>query len=146
MGNSLTALIFVITVNMLMFIAQISIMELGYDTEVFHCKGSLIESFDKSKCSSGNYSLDDSGITETFPETQGSISPTTGNLFTDIFVNIKRFFSETLGLEYVYSIVKAPYSFLGMLNLPSSLSFIIGTFWYAITFFIIVSFMWGREN
>jgi hypothetical protein len=131
---------------MFMFIAQISILELGYTTEVFHCQGSLVESFDKNKCLSNNYSLDDDGITNKYPTTAGSISPTTGNLFTDIFVNIKTFFSETLGLGYVYAIIKAPYSFLGMLNLPSSISFILGTFWYAISFFVIVSYMWGREN
>lgn len=145
MTNLTVALVFVLTLNMLMFLSQATILNINPDAPQFWSnKGTLFETLDKNK-GVGDPVLDTDKSTEILPSGESSISPTTGNLFTDIFTSIKSWFAKNTGISYLTSIISAPYNILKAMNLPNSFVFAIGTLWYGITVFLIVAFFWGRE-
>ncbi len=145
MGNLTVALVFVLTLNTLMFLAQASTLDLNPDGPVFYTnEGTLLNHFDKNE-GEGDPVIDTDQLTEDLPAGEGSVSPTTGNLFTDTFSSIKRWFSQSKGVRYITGIISAPYDLLKSMGLPNEFSFAIGSLWYGITFFLVVAFFWGRE-
>lgn len=142
MGNTTTALVFVMILNVLMFLGQVAILDMNpTGTVYYNSNGSLLTSFDK-----GDNILDSDSAIGSLPEADGSISPTTGNLFTDTFSSIKNWFTKTTGLNYLYGIISAPYNLLKAMHLPTAFCFALGTLWYAVTLFLIVSFFWGKGD
>lgn len=147
MGNMTVALVFVLTLNILMFLSQTAITEINPDgTVFFNCEGSMLKTFDKEQCIGTNYVLDDSGITGELPQSEGAISPTTGNFFTDVVSSIKDWFTTLPGINYLYAMLSAPYNLLKNIGAPGALSFALGTLWYGVTFFLVVSFIWGGRD
>lgn len=145
MGSLQTALIFVLFVNVFLWLSQVAVMELNPDSSGFYNpEGSLIAGFD-STGDLENPSLDKEGIPANLPTGEGSVSPETGNFFTDLFASIKSWFISTPGISYIYGVVMAPYNMLSAMGVPEAFRFIIGGFWYGLTIFLIVAFFWGRE-
>jgi len=146
MGNLTVALSFVIALNVLMFLTQAAILEVNPDaTTFFTNKGTMLDSFDANK-NTGNYTLDTDAVSEHLPTGKGSISVTTGNLFTDMFSSIKTWLADKTGLSYLSGIVSAPYNILKSMNLPNAFVFAMGTMWYVLTLFLLIAFIWGRDN
>ena len=146
MGNLTIALVFVLTLNVLMMLAQASIMDLNPEgPEFYNRDGTILESFNTGELGDDPV-LDTQAITDNLPEAEGTISATTGNLFTDTFASIRNWFAKTTGLAYLYGIVSAPYNMLKAMHLPNAFTYAIGTLWYGITFFLIVSFFWGKGD
>lgn len=146
MSNLTTALTFVMILNVLMWFGQVSMLELNEDgTVYFNCEGTMLEMFDKNNCN-GTYELDDSETVSDLPTAEEDISATTGNIFTDMFSSIKDWFNDVTGLNYLYAILKAPYNLLKAIGLPNEIVFGLGALWYAITFFLIIAFFWGRDS
>lgn len=145
MGNLTIALVFVLVLNVLMFLAQATIMDLNPEGTQFHNReGTMLESFNKGELDEDPI-LDTQSITDDLPEAEGTISATTGNLFTDIFSSVKNWFAKATGLAYLYGILSAPYNMLKAMHLPNAFTYAIGTLWYGITLFLIVSFFWGKD-
>ena len=144
MSNLTTGLVFVLLLNVLMFLAQATMVSIEPTNDHFNFEGSLLDNFDVGTNNS-NRVLDTSDLNNLLPEGEGSVSPTTGNIFTDIFSSTRSWFADKLGLNYLYGIVSAPYNFLKITNLPNAFVFAIGTMWYALTFFLIVAFIFGRD-
>jgi len=145
MGNTQTALVFVVFLNLLMWLSQVAMIDINpTSTQFYNCNGTIFKEFDKNKCS-GTPILDDSGYASSLPYADEDISPETGNIFTDMFSSIKSWFAEATGLSYVGSILKAPVNFLNMMHLPSEISFGLGTLWYILSLFVVISYFWGRE-
>ncbi len=145
MGNLTMALMFVLVLNVFMFLSQASVMNLNPEGTEFHNReGTMLESFNKGEVD-GDPVLDTQSTTDALPEAEGTISATTGNLFTDTFSSIKNWFAKATGLSYLYGIVSAPYNMLKSMNLPNDFVFAIGTLWYGLTLFLIVAFFWGKE-
>ena len=146
MGNLTIALVFVMTLNVLMFMSQVAILDLNPEASPYFWtnKGTMLENFDKTG-GSGDAVLNTDLVTEDLPAGDGSVSPTTGNIFTDVFNSIKGWFGRSTGLAYITGIVSAPYNVLKSMNLPNEFVFAMGTLWYGITFFLVVAFFWGRE-
>jgi len=137
------ALIFMLTLNMLLFFSQLSVDAMATDSGVssvkfFNYDNSLIAVYD-----AGNYTLDDE-LTGKLPSGQGQIEPESGNFFTDTFATVKNWFLGVTGLNYLTGIVTAFPNFLKMLGLPLAVSFGLGFLWYAIALFLVVAFISGK--
>jgi len=143
MGKLTTALVFVLALNVLMFLAQASTMRLNPNTytEFWTNDDSMIDHFDKD----GTLVLDTEAALADLPEGKNEVNPDTGELFTDTFTSIKQWIAEKTGLNYLYTIIAAPYSLLVMMNLPPEICLAFGVLWYAVTFFLIVAFFLGRD-
>lgn len=146
MGNLTVAFTFVMILNVLLFLSQVAIIELNPDgTVFFNCEGSMLKTYDKNSCS-GTYVLDDSEITNQLPQSEGAISPTTGNFFTDVVSSITDWFTTLPGINYLYAMVSAPYNLLKNMGAPAAIAFALGALWYGLTFFLIVAFIWGGRD
>lgn len=144
MGNMTTALVFIMTLNVLMWFSQLAVLNMEPAApEFYHCSGSMMESIDKNKCT-GTPELDDSKLGNELPSSQASISPSTGNLFVDIFSSVKTWILDTLGVKYLISMLMAPYNMLKP-AFGQEIAFGIGALWYAVTFVVIIAFLWGRD-
>lgn len=142
MSNMTMALVFVLTLNVLMMLTQFAVLDLNPTGEiyVFNTSGSVIDHY----VDEGVLDTQDSSITGEYPEA-AIIEPTSGNPFTDTLSSIRGWFSDTLGLKYIKAIVSGPYNILKAMNLPNAFVITLGTFWYALTFFIIIAFFWSKE-
>lgn len=143
MTNTTTALIIVMFINALMFLSQVAMYDInpGSNT-LYNYNGSALAQFGGSEQVLKTESLD-----SYIPNADdGQLDTSTGNIFTDIFKSIKSFLFEIPGVKYLSLIVTAPYTILnGIFSSHPEMAFAIGTFWWAITIFLIVSFIWGRE-
>lgn len=142
MGNLTTAFLIVLCINVLLWFSQIAITDINPEgTQFFNYDGSMISDFD-----AGNHTLNDENVGDFLPETSGSISPETGNFWTDPIGSIKEWFMDTTGLTYLKNIVSAPFNFLGSLGLPEQARYGLGVIWYAVTIFLLIAFIFGRDN
>ena len=149
MSNLTISMIFVSMITMLMWLSQISIDKISPESDVhfYNCESaSGLNYFSKDGCG-GDLVLDDSNdaIQNNIPTGEGSVNPDTGNIFTDTFSSIINWFAEKTHLNYIYSILTAPYTILKAMHLPEELAFILGSFWYGLNLFLIVAFFWGRD-
>jgi len=144
MSNLTTALVLVLTLNVLIFLAQAGIDDLNPNAVNFYdSSGSLIDGFNGG--TADNPSLDKDALTNALPTAEGSISPETGNFFTDVFSSIKNWVTGLPGISYLYGIIMAPYNMLKMAGLPNAFTWAVGSLWYGLTLFLIVAFIWGRD-
>lgn len=143
MTNTTTALIIVMFINTLMFLSQVAMSDINPDSNtLYNYKGSVMSQFDN-----GNQTLNTESLDSYIPNADdGQLDTSTGNVFTDIFKSIKNFLFEVPGVKYLALIVTAPYTILnGIFSEHKEMAFALGTFWWGITIFLIVSFIWGRE-
>lgn len=137
----------VMAINVMLFLGQIAAIEVNADAPRFHdCQGSILGSFESGNCSAGTYILDDSNPTERLASGETSVSPETGNIFTDAFTALKNWFLNVTGLSYIVQILSAPYNFLKALMLPQAFVFAVGTLWYGVTLFLIILVLIGRDD
>jgi hypothetical protein len=81
---------------------------------------------------------------DTLPETEQSVSPETGNVFTDLFRTAKNWVLKTTGAQYVIDFLTAPVDLLRSMGLGNQLIFIIGALWYGVFVFLIISWLFNR--
>ena len=142
MASSISqALTIVLAINLLLWFGQIAVSELNPESSQFFDKeGSLVNNYDK-----GNYTLEENPIND-LPDSESSVSVTTGNIFTDLFSTMKNWFLKTTGLSYILNILSAPMSFLRALHLPSEFAFGLGAMWYGLTLFLVIAFIRGDNG
>ena len=145
MSNLTTALVIMLSINVVFILAQASITEINPDggTIFYNHSGSMLSSL-----SVGNdtYLLDDTNPGDKLPSGETSVSPETGNVYTDTFTTSRSWLLEKTGLGYVLNLLSAPYNILKSMGLPSIFSFAIGGLWYGMTLFLIVAFILGRND
>jgi hypothetical protein len=142
MGNLTTAMTFVMVLNVLMWFSQVATLEINpTGTAFYNNNDSLMCDF--GDCS--QYVIDEEGVTEKLPTGEGSISPTTGNLFTDIFSSITGWLGSVTGVKYLKEIISAPYKILLAMRVPQAFAFGCGVLWYGISLFVVLGFIFGRE-
>jgi hypothetical protein len=142
MGNVTTALVIVMFINLLSAITTISMANLyenGKAPTFCTVTGTAYETM------SPNGILNTSDIPGLFPGNSQATSPTTGNIFTDVFNSIKNWMLSVPGLNYVYMIISSPACLITQLNLPGGIGGLIAGFWYCITVFLIIAFLWWRD-
>lgn len=149
MGNSLIALVFVVVANVLLFMAQIG-MALSASAEgipinsCYDITGGILADF----ISSGNnvnvsFSANTTNILPT-QDTGGVLAGGTGIVFIDVFNNVLTWI-KTVG-AYAILIVTAPVAVLSCGGVPGYLVALLSVLWYAISVFVLVSFLWGRGD
>lgn len=143
-----TALVIVLSVNLLLFLGQASIIHIATEAgetggSFYEEGGSLLCRFDKNACAGTTYDLSDDDPAGYLPSSE-AIEADDGGLFTDMFASIKRFFTDTLGLGYLTDLLSAPKVFLSVIGLPNEVAWALGALWYGFTLFVIVAFFWGR--
>ena len=147
MGNTTIGLTFILFVNLILFLWQGAITDLNSETLHWDYSGTLYDNYNKGDKENPILIIDSDNIIADFPEGQSGIKISDGNIFTDIFKSIRSWFKAgSKGLLYIKNILSAPYNALNSISiLPDVFVYAIGTFWYALTLFLIVSFIWGRE-
>lgn len=143
MGSNLTlALVFVMALNLLMGLSQLATTDINPEgPNYFNCEGSMLDNFGNCQTNLLNTSQTISQL----PTGESSIEPQTNNIFTDTFRSIKKWVTNIPGVNYLFGIITGPYNIIKSLNLPDGFTFTIGAFWYGITLFLIIAFIWGRE-
>lgn len=143
MTNMTIATVFVVALNVLMFLCSTAIVNLNPDGSVcYHVEGSLIG---ETMQGQGNMSVSETQALEDLPGSQGTVTIGDAIGFTDIFNNILGWFKSAPGVRYVYGVVSAPYNILKCMGLPAEFVVAIGTLWYMVSLLILVAFLWGRE-
>lgn len=139
MSKVLWTFTFVIVLNMYIFLAQASVLHVNpaSSTVFFNYEGSAIQGYD-----TGNYTLEDDPVNR-LPGQQASVSPTTGNIFTDTWTATKNWFLQTTGIVYLKAIATAVPNFLKAMGLPPEMAFALGYLWYAFSLTIVVMFIKG---
>jgi len=144
MGNITVAFVFVMFLNVLVFLSQTAMSEVNPASTVFYnFDDSILDNYDTGNAS--NRLIDVDGLTDQLPAGEGSLNPETGNYFTDIFSSIKSWIVDKTGIKYIKAMLLSPYTLIKAMGLPNSFSFAIGVLWYAITLFIAILFFWGRD-
>lgn len=143
--SMLVALVFVVTINVLMILANASIIGMGGSDVFINYNGSIVGHYVQT--SNGMVYVNENGMTTELPNSNSGIEPT-GNFFIDSFASVKAWFTGIgTGIDYFKAVVTAPYNLLKLMMPDPSQSVmvaVLGTFWYAISFFIIISYMWWR--
>lgn len=135
----LLALTTVMSINVVLFLGQMATDNINPEgNKFFNYSGSMLSQYD-----GGDYVLNSSPNNQ-LPTTEGSVSPETGNIFTDPITTAKNWLLESTGLNYLVGIISAPANFLKSLGLPQAFVFSIGALWYAITLLLIIAFIIGR--
>jgi hypothetical protein len=149
MSNLTGVLLIAICINAVLFIGQAAVIEIDSSpaSMFYQCDGNMLERFDANGCTNPNsYVISSEESLEQLPGGTASTSPTTGNVFTDIFSTAKDWLIDNIpGLGYLKQVLTAPYNLLSALGLPNILVFTMGTIWYGVTFFLIVAFLLGRQ-
>ena len=130
--------IIMISINVILFMVQISSDKINPDSSsLYTYEGSFMQDYD-----SGDYILNqnESGI---IPTSEGSVSPTTGNLFTDVFASVKNWFSNSLGGKYFTQLLWGIPNILKSLSIPSEIAFALGVFWHTLTVISFIVFLKG---
>lgn len=143
MGNMETITLFVVALNVLMFLSGVAMADMNPDGSIcYSTDGSIIG---ESISSSGNYSVVDNDVLNQLPDNQEVVTSGETNFFTDIFNNIVGWFKSAPGVKYVYGVVAAPYNILTCMNLPNAFVVAMGTLWYLVSFLVLLGFLWGRS-
>lgn len=143
MGNLVIGTVFIVALNVLMFLTQQAMTNINPDGSVcYNVDGSVIG---ETMASQGNMSVSETSALSDLPGSAGTVMTGDTNVFTDIFNNILGWMKSAPGIKYVYGVVSAPYNILKCMNLPAEFVVGIGTLWYLVSLLVLVAFLWGRE-
>ena len=152
MGNTTNAFIFVMTINILCFIFQVSVIGLNEQYDVrdsntinYHCGGSILEAFSDNCTSYETVTVNNNDLTQQLPGTAQTTTVSSGFTLTDVFTSIKSWFLNTTGLKYLYAIVTGPANVIKIMELPNEFAWALTSLWYGINLLIIIAFLWWRD-
>lgn len=139
-----TAFLATMFIGLIFMLSQVAMREINPSgTQLYDCSKDILNGVvEGSPCAGVTFN----GTIRTIalPSTDTTTSPTTGDIITDTLSAAKNWLSRTLGLEYVYDLMKAPMVFLNSMGVPSAVSTSITAIWYFIILFLLVSWMLGR--
>lgn len=134
-------LVLIVCIDLLSFLGQAAITDINPDKVNFYtCEGGVLQ----SGSTNGNCTNQIQDPRENLPDATEPLLPTTENIFTDMFNSIKSFFVEKSGIGDVFLILIGPVRYLAPLGLPLAFTFALGAAWLIISFFVLISFFWGR--
>lgn len=143
LGNVLAV---VLAVNAMLFLGQIAALNLNPEgPQFFTCNGSILGSFEASSCATGTYLLNDNDPASNLPSQGSEISVESGSVYTDTFSAGTNWYTQGIGLKYLYNILAAPSNFLKALGVPGEFAFAVGALWYGFTLLTIIAFLLGRD-
>lgn len=133
-SNLANALIIVLSISAIIYLGQLAILEINPD-QTFTTSGNMLYNYGNE---SGLQNFDG----EELPDSAESVNVDTGNVFTDSYNTVKNWLVDTTGAKYVIGILGAPYNILQGFGLPSAVVWILGSVWYGVIIFLIIS--WAR--
>lgn len=146
MTNMTIATVFVVALNVLMFLCQVAMTTLNPSGAVcYHTEGTVIGNTMQTQAGLLNGSVAETDALDDLPGSQGTVTIGDAIGFTDIFNNILGWFKTAPGIRYVYGVISAPYHILQCIGLPAQFIVGVGTFWYMVSLLVLVAFLWGRE-
>ncbi len=130
----------VLAVNVMLFLGQVAVCDVNPSscTRFYSVDNNLLSKYD-----SGNYTVSEE-VVSGLPQSGGSVSPTTGNTFTDTTSTAKSWLLQIPGIDILLGVVNAVPNFLKAIGLPPAFVFAVGAFWYLLTFFLIVAWLLGK--
>jgi hypothetical protein len=137
----ISALLLVLGLNLVMFLVGGAITDLGGSNELID-DNNLLMNFNAG--SNGTYDIPSDPGASLPGGAATSISPDTGNVFTDTFTSIKTWFVDVTGLGWLLGIMQGPKVVLTFMGLPEAAAWALAALWYSLTLFLIVAFFWGR--
>ena len=140
MSKLIIPLAFVLALNLVFFLTQLSIDEVSIGTppQYFDKNKLMISDYDE-----GDYSLKQFDPKD-LPQTEAGVSEE-GNIFTDIWNTMKSWVSKVgQGYDTAKAIVNAVPNFLKQIGLPVEISYALGFVWHAMTVFLLILFLRGE--
>jgi hypothetical protein len=147
MGNLTVAFTFVWMLNLLMFMAQAAMIDMGPDAPVriFNCNGTIIQSYSAAGNCDELLVPGTNGLANDLPVSATQVSESTGFFLLDVLSSIRTWITNKL--TYFTAFVSAPYSILNSIpGLPIAFVGVIGTMWWGISAFLLAAFIFGRES
>lgn len=140
MGNLTTATIFVVIVNVLMWMVQLSVIDVNPDGSVcYNVNGTIIG----ENMQGGEVKTD---IASKLPSSESGVTAGSSTGFvTDLFNSILGWMKGLPGVNYAVNIVKAPTNILKCMSVPHDFAVAIGVMWYSITIFLVISWIFWRD-
>ena len=137
-SNIISGLVLMLGMSVVFMLANLGVNEYTETDNTFGNTG-LLDSYGNRTAGTLNEFGQD-----TLPETEQSVSPETGNVFTDLFRTAKNWVLQKTGAQYLIDILTAPVDLLRSMGLGNQLIFIIGALWYGVFVFLIVSWLFNR--
>lgn len=146
MSNLTTALLIVLSINAMFILGQFAVNNVtDGDATFYNCSGTIHAEL--GTCSGGTYALNSADSIALLPSGEStSVNEETGNIFTDAFTGLKNWLLTVSGLKYVVQILSTPYVILLAIGLPPAFAFAVGGLWYGMTLFLLLSWLFGRDN
>ena len=110
--------------------------------------GSLTSTFDTTgTCysSNGTRCVINEDVENQIPQSSSSISPTTGNIFTDSFTTIKGWFFSLPGVNYIVGAVNVLPNWLKGFGMDPVFAYIISAIWHMYAIWLLIEFLVGRQ-
>lgn len=147
MGKFLMAVIVMMSINIVLWLTQASMVEINPSTSVsfFNVSNSPASMYIDDEGELVNRSVNETLPTEVRGES-GGITTTLTSFFTDPISTIKNFFLKTLGFEYILNILRAPYDFLKSAGVPREIALAVAVLWYSFTALLLTLLIIGRDN
>ena len=144
MGNMTTLGLIVLCMNGLLWMSQLSMTGINPESNTFYSgQGGIIESRTLTD-NQGNIQMDDSKTASDLPSGGTDVEADSGFFIIDIFGKIISWIGNAA--NFLSGMLKAPYNFLKLLDMPSGYTAIFGTIWYLISLIILVSWIFGRSD
>lgn len=114
-------------------------------TQFINYEGSQTSTYDVTgNCYYTGNCVIDEDVGAQVPSGSSSISPTTGNIFTDAFTTVKSWFFSLPGVNYIVGAVNVLPNWLKGFGLPSFFAYAISAIWHMYAVWLLVEFLVGR--
>lgn len=147
MGNITTMMVFVWTLNILIFMAQATMLSMNPESVIFYnTTGTVLAQHSQDN----NIAMPNSAAIarELNPNTAESAQESTSIIpFVDAISSIKSWIQDKI--NYLTAIVLGPYNILNAIPLPASFKPFIGAIallWYGVSVMLIIAFIFGRPD
>jgi hypothetical protein len=145
--NITLALILIASISLVFVLVQMSITDINPDSGMvfYNCSNDFLSnSFTASECTAGGeFAMRNPDGSFPTPPT-GTVSPSTGNIFSDTYLTAQKWLLESTGLGYVGDLLSAPKNFLVSIGVPNAVAFLFAAMWYMLMLFLLVSWLLGR--
>lgn len=129
-------------INVVLFFFQVAVNDInpGGAPTVLNYGGSPISQFD-----AGGYELSQN-TTALLPGAASSVSPTTGNIFTDTYTTLKSWITGNPIVNFLAGFFLAVPDFLKSIGLPLEIRYGISALWYGFGVLLLISYSFGRDD
>lgn len=115
-------------------------------TQFINYAGSMTSTYDTTgNCYNTNNCVINENVGGQIPQSSNSISPTTGNIFTDAFTTIKGWFFSIPGVNYIIGAVNVLPNWIKGFGMPSFFAYAISAVWHMYAIWLLIEFLVGRQ-